>query len=477
MHGQELHTRADQPVMVLMPAGFSVRNFVHSGLCAMVRQYAEIVGVVPAPSHDVRAVLGVEFRDLYAFDTIHAGPFLREVQSWLGAAHGIRYARKTYRVLRTWFRREWTWTERARTLRIDLMGWLCSHQPLYGVLAMVVNRLRSRELPLDAARRVISSANPAMVVSTYCVDSVELPYVLAAKEKGIPVIAHILSFDNLTSRGLLPLVHDYFLVWNEKMRSELLFMYPNIKPDRVFVTGTPQFDFHMKEDSCFSREEVAKRLGLNQEPKWILYAANSNGLTPTEPELVHQIYDVLTSSLTDLNWQMVVRLHPMDDPKRWETLARECKDLRFCFPTDERFRGRKDVTTFDDQRLLVGVLKHSSVCICMGSTMSLDAAIVDTPVIGIAYAATPGSVEDKFYREAYGTEHYSPLARSGGIQLVYDHQELVKAVKTYLGDPEQHRDQRRRMVLSECGTVDGKAAGRIADMLLRFLQHSRGVRN
>ena len=42
--------------------------------------------------------------------------------------------------------------------------------------------------------------------------------------------------------------YDYWLVWHEGMKRQLLGIYPKIKPENVFVTGTPQMDFHFRPE-------------------------------------------------------------------------------------------------------------------------------------------------------------------------------------------------------------------------------------
>jgi predicted glycosyltransferase len=160
----------------------------------------------------------------------------------------------------------------------------------------------------------------------------------------------------------------------------------------------------------------------------------------------------------------------MDNPNRWDQLFQRLPQIKRSLPWDEKLRGRTDVTTLDNQRGLVSLLKHSAVCMAMSSTMGLDASVLGTPSIGIAYASQPGSAEDHFYRKSYGTEHYAPLIASGGITLVTSHSELISAIQQYVARPETNRDKRENMVRAECGPLDGRSAERIADFLLSRLR-------
>src|SRR3990172_7909802 len=52
------------------------------------------------------------------------------------------------------------------------------------------------------------------------------------------------DFDRLFSRARLLPHYDHYLVWHKGMKEQLLNIYPSIKEDHVYITGTPQFDFH-----------------------------------------------------------------------------------------------------------------------------------------------------------------------------------------------------------------------------------------
>ena len=116
----------------------------------------------------------------------------------------------------------------------------------------------------------------------------------------------------------------------------------------------------------------------------------------------------------------------------------------------------------DDQRLLVGSVREADVCINMASTMSLDAAAVDTPVVCVGFALPPGSAEDQFCSDVYSTDHFAPIIESAGVRLARSLDELVGLAAGYAASPDQDRDARRRLVQTEIGVVDGAAAGRVA---------------
>ena len=247
-------------------------------------------------------------------------------------------------------------------------------------------------------------------------------------------------------------------------------MYPQVDPKKVFITGTAQFDFHRRPEFLWSEAETHCRLGLPSRARYLLYAANHSQWTPTEPELIAALATRLqeTADLKDV-W-LVVRLHPLDEPSRWRGLAKRAGQVTVCSPW---FSGRDadgwSLVGPDDQRLLVSTLFYSLACLNMCSTTALDAALFDRPVIGIAFASAPVSAESEIYREAYRSQHYRSLVESGGLRLAEDWNELLALIRQAIKCPHADEGARRVMVKQECGLVDGRAAERIAEVILGLL--------
>ena len=131
------------------------------------------------------------------------------------------------------------------------------------------------------------------------------------------------------------------------------------------------------------------------------------------------------------------------------------------------------VVRASDQARLVSTLAHADVCLNTASTISLDAAAAGTPVVCVGFAGRRGGKEDELCRDAHFTTHYQPITESGGVRLVRDMGELVNAVATYVRDRSQDAAARQRLVVAECGPVDGRAAVRVAKLIAALSGVSR----
>jgi hypothetical protein len=125
-----------------------------------------------------------------------------------------------------------------------------------------------------------------------------------------------------------------------------------------------------------------------------------------------------------------------------------------------------------DERQMVewiNTFRHADLVVNLSSTVSIDAAIFDTPVVNLDFDPQPGQPDQQLVREInHEWTHFKPVAESGGVQLVIDFDEMVNAVRSYLSNPELHRHERRAMVEYVCGFTDGQCGERMAAAVLDF---------
>lgn len=81
--------------------------------------------------------------------------------------------------------------------------------------------------------------------------------ILAAKDLGIKTACWIYSWDNLP-KGMTTVETDYYFVWSDLMKEQLLEYYPKTRQEQIFVTGTPQFEPHYDASILSSRSVFVK---------------------------------------------------------------------------------------------------------------------------------------------------------------------------------------------------------------------------
>jgi hypothetical protein len=273
----------------------------------------------------------------------------------------------------------------------------------------------------------------------------------------------VLSFDNLTSRGYLPLRHfSQFFVWQEAMANELTEFY-DIGPNQLTVTGTPQFDFHVRPEFRWSRAKTFAALALRENRPYFVYCANHFGLTPSEPGLVADMLARVGQDSRFRNHQWVLRLHPMDVYSRWSGIEDRFPNIVVSRPwkhkSDSRFWA---IPSADEVALLGNTLRYADATLTIASTTALDSAVVDTPVVCIGFHSNADAWEQRFYHDAHYSQHYRPLMESGATPIATSMDTLRALLAAAVNERESLRRERAELVRRLCGVVDGNAADRIA---------------
>jgi hypothetical protein len=297
----------------------------------------------------------------------------------------------------------------------------------------------------------------------------EEPLLRAATRHKIPSYASILSFDNLTSRNWMPIQFDHYMVWNKFNVMQLLRGYPGVKEDQVTITGAPQFDFYYDHSYCWEDKDWRKRLSIPSERPVILFGGGTSQLIPNEPVWLQQLDEDITSGRIPGNPVVLFRRHPGDIKSRWEGVLAKTDNVVCDEPWQAKETGGHTNITRKDIEDLTSSLKNSAVHINTCSTMTVDGAIFDRPQIGPTYDADPQKKVDRTLRELYKREHFQPITASGGLDLVYDREELNSAIASALEHPEERSAGRKKIVSEICTYNNGKCTERVVSKLKELI--------
>jgi hypothetical protein len=183
------------------------------------------------------------------------------------------------------------------------------------------------------------------------------------------------------------------------------------------------------------------------------------------------LYEALMKGAFAHQCQLFVRPHPKDN-----------------FELYEKFQGRPFLTlqrpgrlattndkwnpTKEDMNGLGELMRYSDVVINTASTITIDAACFDTPVINVAFDGPENKPFIESCRRFYDFEHYRNIVKTGGVKVAYSIEDLVSDVDVYLDNPEVDAAGRERIRKEQCWKLDGKSGERIARYILENLSAS-----
>lgn len=310
--------------------------------------------------------------------------------------------------------------------------------------------------------------DPALIVAANLFDELEMHLVREAKRRGVPSVGFINSWDKASGRSAIRILPDQFIVFNRFVRDELI-RYHGVRPERIFIGGIPQYDryFELKPRS---REALFRPLGIDPSKKLIVYSPIGGVFKNSDWAMIDLLERLRREGRFGDDAELLVRFPPNDFFDEREFVKRPW--LRYQYPgvRFSKIRGLDWDMTFAELGELADTLFHMSVLVCYGSSLSVDAAVLNKPVININFDVIPNLPLSKLPTRFYTTSHYSKALATGGIRLVKSAEELVASVRRYLNDPTVDAVGRQALARSQCEFLDGKSGQRIGRFILNFLQ-------
>lgn len=328
-------------------------------------------------------------------------------------------------------------------------------------------------------RDLFAAQRPAAVISTLLTltliqePSADLPAVVAAHSMGIPVGTLIQSWDNLSSKPtVLPSWVDAYWTWSPFMSAELRRFYPRISVEHITTVGSPHFDFHRLSDMIEPREQFMARWQLDPAKPYVLIGTSTNHVQPDAPQVTIELVRLIRQQHPDL--QILLRWHPKETSDRWQPFVDELRDhgvrLQDTRP-DIHMDSGGFVPPRDFHRDQVNTIYHSAVVVQMTSTLTVDAAILDRPVISIGYDALPDRRFTVGNALTFTTStHYNYLVETGGVTVAWTPQACLDAIQAYLADPTLHAAGRQHIVEIVTGDLLGEAGKNLAAAALKLAE-------
>ena len=275
-----------------------------------------------------------------------------------------------------------------------------------------------------------------------------------AKKLQIPTTSFIFSWDNLASKGRMAGTFDYFLVWSDLMKKELLRFYPFTKEKAISVVGTPQFEPYVLPEFDLSESEFYKTLDLNSEAKIICYSCADASIGPNDPLVIATLAEGIRSGAID-SCQLLVRTSPAEDERRFGETKTKYPEIKWNHPKWELTReGHPEpwsqrVPTREDLSMLKAILKFCDLNVNMLSTMSLDFMLFEKPVVNTAFGnGANGLYNDQRFLKY---EHYDNVVKSGAVKIAKNSEELYTALNAYLRNPNLDLENRRKLIDMQVG--------------------------
>ncbi|KKC24367.1 hypothetical protein [Sphingomonas sp. SRS2] len=430
-------------ILISISTGWHIRNFEHTGILRELGAFADVHVAVPSYFRRYFETL-YERGDVAGIVSLPEGEgavwtLIRRLKKLsLQAAHDLNTARIKFIGGATG-----PIGRGSRAVLWRLARLLAGHWQIR--LLEAIERRFQPGVQIDESRR------PALFVNASPLDPRDIRLQCSLQRLGVPAVAIIPSWDNLSTKGCILEKTDWVFAWGQQQKDEVVAYYPAIPANRVLLAGVPQFDVYREpEPPHFIREAFLRSLDIDPSRRVILYATCSERHEVGDPAIIADILEILRGSDDGHDVHLLVRCHPADRAERYSHLLSEGNVTIFPSSVGSG-QSLYDWSPPDDEiAILAATMRHSELCIATASTMTLDAFAAQRPVINIAYDVPERMNYYGSVRRYYDYTHYRPLNVSGTIGMVRAKAQLRSALEECLLHPDDGRAARDSMLEYYC---------------------------
>jgi hypothetical protein len=302
-----------------------------------------------------------------------------------------------------------------------------------------IRKLEVKTIYYKGCLQTLKREQPAMVFSTNQRPASAIAPLLAAQELGIPTATFIFSWDNLP-KATMVVETDFYFVWSEHMKKELLYYYSYIEEKQVFVTGTPQFAVHFDKSRLLSREIFFQQNQLDSNKKYICYSGDDVTTCPDDPQYLEDV----ARAVRELNEEenrlgIIFRRCPVDFSDRFDVVLEKYKDV--IVPIAPKWE-RKGVIwdtilpKIEDLELQVNTIAHTELVINLGSSMVFDYVAHNKPCFYINYDVERKKQSDWSVKKIYNYVHFRSMSNNDAVIWLNNRGEIAAKVDKSLRSPQ-----------------------------------------
>jgi hypothetical protein len=287
--------------------------------------------------------------------------------------------------------------------------------------------------PADPAiAKRIAAHEPDVVVACPFISPLcwDFEYLRAARRLGIPTVAAIASWDNLSTKGTFHLMPDSVLVWNQSLADEAAAIHA-VPPERLVLTGGPKFDHYFGLEPSLSREDFCARVGIDPGRPYLLHLSSSEKVAGDETGFARDLADALRANPPTAHVHVMVRPHPVNGPI-WRDFEHEGVTV---YPP---VGARPDVEGAREDYF--HSLRYAVAALGVNTSAFLEAAIADLPCLSVVSERHRGGQVDR--------GHFQHLLAGRFIETVPDLHDAARTVAGILDGEDRRRELRRRFVES-----------------------------
>jgi hypothetical protein len=339
-------------------------------------------------------------------------------------------------------------------------------------------RIQNRFVP-NLYADLFAAHKPDLVIASTAGWRLDRYLLREAALRRVPAMAAIVGWDNPSSYAIRGAPMDYATCWSQLQKDELVYG-SDWKPERVHIGGIPSYDGYFRKQWQLSKEEYFRLHSLDPDRRLISYACSFVHFAPNYPNVEALAKLVSSDALTQPS-QVLVRLHPshfQDKPKIFAEERERIFALEKQYPnvhvvTPVALGGSLGYYSGEDMDEKSSMMAHSDVLVTVYSTMVVETAVHDTPIVAAVLDVPGGWNKPKKFSLSlkkignWPTHKRFREAKAG--RVASNEKELCEVINLYLKNPSLDAAARRKFIEDELTFTDGTSGKRTAEFILKIL--------
>ena len=298
-----------------------------------------------------------------------------------------------------------------------------------------IKKLERSTTKYEYCKKQLQEHKPAIIFCTNPRPTQAIAPILAAQDLGIPTATFIFSWDNLPKATTL-IEPDFYFVWSDYMKNELLQYCPYVKEEQVFVTGTPQFESHFDTGLLQSKTDFFKTHHLDLDKKYICFSGDDIVTSPLDQYYLED----LAISVRELNQQgynlgIIYRKCPVDFTDRYNVVLKKHKDVIVSIDPLWRPVGKswnEIMPTREDFALQSNICEYTEFVGNIASSMVFDFVAHDKSCLFFDYEQPQLKKGIRDIGQNYKYIHFRSMPSKEAALFVYDKKNVTEKVKEIL---------------------------------------------
>ncbi|UUC47044.1 UDP-glycosyltransferase [Flavobacterium cerinum] len=418
-------------IFILLPDGVGLRNFAYSKFHELgIEQGHEVIFWNNTPFQ----LSDLGFEEI----VIRNGKSNKRTEVYKNARKQIELNRNKKQfndAVYDYYRFPYSYRNIKTALKNIATQWLTLRYTSDDGLQTIRQRVKELEKQTSYFREcleVLKKEKPAMVFCTNQRPMTAIAPLLAAQELGIPTATFIFSWDNLPKATMVAET-DYYFVWSDFMKAELLKYYPYIGEESIFVTGTPQFESHYEKERLILRSDFFQANGLDPDKKYICYSGDDITTCPDDPKYLEDVAEAVENlNAEGYKLGILFRRCPVDFSDRFDRVLEKYKAI--IVPVKPKWEKKGGMwntilPTPEDMNLQVNTIAHTEMVINLGSSMVFDYAAHHKPCAYINYDVKNKVAPDWSVQKIYKYIHFRSMPDPTTVLWLNEKNDIKETIK------------------------------------------------